>query len=150
MDKLISKAMDNVDWGLNSDISHPPRQRLTSRHPLWLDMQPVDIHERWQEDWQTASVVNHQLVRDPAIQLPGFDLPRRQWSTLNQFRTDQGHCRACHKRWGLTDSELCDCGEVQTMSHIVNTCPKTKFDGGLQALNKADTDAMDWLNNFRP
>jgi len=150
VDKLISKATDNVDWSLHQDISHPPRHRLSSRHPLWSDMKPVDIHERWQEDWQTASVVNNQLVRDPAIQLPGFDLPRRQWSTLNQFRTDQGHCRACHKRWGLNDSELCDCGEVQTMSHIVNTCPKTKFDGGLQELNKADTDAMDWLNNFRP
>ena len=151
VDKLISKAMDNVDWGLHSDISHPPRHRLTyDIHSGWTCNLSTFMHERWQEDWQTASVVNHQLVRDPAIQLPGFDLPRRQWSTLNQFRTDQGHCRACHKRWGLIDSELCDCGEVQTMSYIVNSCPKTKFDGGLQALNKADTDAMDWLNNFRP
>ena len=150
VDKLISKATDNTNWGLHNDITHPPRHRLTSRHPLWSDMQPIDTHDQWQEDWQTASVVNNQLVRDPTIQLPGFDLPRRQWSTLNQFRTDQGHCRACHKRWGLTDSELCDCGEVQTMAHIVNSCPKTRFDGGLQELNTANTDAVDWLNNFRP
>ena len=150
VDKLISKATDNTNWGLHNDITHPPRHRLTSRHPLWSDMKPIDTHDQWQEDWQTASVVNNQLVRDPTIQLPGFDLPRRQWSTLNQFRTDQGHCRACHKRWGLTDSELCDCGEVQTMAHIVNSCPKTRFDGGLQELNTANTDAVDWLNNFRP
>ena len=28
-------------------------------------------------------------------------------------------------------NELCDCGEIQTMSHIVNSCPLTKFNKGL-------------------
>lgn len=150
VDKLISKAIENTKWDFHNDIVCPPRHRLTSRRPLWTDMQPVDTGTRWQEDWQTASVVNNSLVSDPAIQLPGFDLPRRQWSMLNRFRTDQGHCRACHKRWGLASSDLCDCGEVQTMSHIVNTCPRTKFDGGLQGLSSADADALDWLDNLRP
>ena len=150
VDKLISKAIENTKWDFHNDIVCPPRHRLTSRRPLWTDMQPVDTGTRWQEDWQTASVVNNSLVSDPAIQLPGFDLPRRQWSMLNRFRTDQGHCRACHKRWGLASSDLCDCGEVQTMSHIVNTCPRTKFDGGLQGLSSADADALDWLDNIRP
>jgi len=150
VDKLISKAIENTKWDFHNDIVCPPRHRLTSRRPLWTDMQPVDTGTRWQEDWQTASVVNNSLVSDPTIQLPGFDLPRRQWSMLNRFRTDQGHCRACHKRWGLASSDLCDCGEVQTMSHIVNTCPRTKFDGGLQGLSSADADALDWLDNIRP
>jgi hypothetical protein len=150
VDKLISKAIEDTKWDFHNDIVCPPRHRLTSRRPLWTDMQPVDTGTRWQEDWQTASVVNNSLVSDPAIQLPGFDLPRRQWSMLNRFRTDQGHCRACHKRWGLASSDLCDCGEVQTMSHIVNTCPRTKFDGGLQGLSSADADALDWLDNLRP
>ena len=150
VDKLISKAIENTKWDFHNDIVCPPRHRLTSRRPLWTDMQPVDTGTRWQEDWQTASVVNNSLVSDPTIQLPGFDLPRRQWSMLNRFRTDQGHCRACHKRWGLASSDLCDCGEVQTMSHIVNTCPRTKFDGGLQGLSSADADALDWLDNLRP
>ena len=48
----------------------------------------------------------------PTIRLPGFDLHRRQWSLLNRFRTCQGHCNACHKKWGFTDNELCDCGEI--------------------------------------
>ena len=109
-------------------------------------MEPVDTDNRWREDWQTASVVNNLLVSDPTIQLPGFNLSRRQLSTLNRFQTEQGHCRACHKRWGLTDNDLCDCGEVQTISHIVNTCHLTKFDGGLEALSRADIDAVDWLN----
>ena len=74
--------------------------------------------------------------------LPGFDLHRRQWSLLNSFWTVQGHCNACHKKWGFTDNELCDCGEIQTMSHIVNSCPLTKFDGLLR-LHEADEAAVD-------
>ena len=64
------------------------------------------------------------------------------------YRTGQGHCNACHKKWGFTDNELCDCGEIQTMSHIVNSCPLTKFDGGLLGLHEADEAAVDWLTTY--
>ena len=47
-------------------------------------------------------MVNSHLVCDPTIQQPGFDLPRQQWSLLNRFRTEQGHCGACRKKWRLT------------------------------------------------
>ena len=40
------------------------------------------------------------------------------WSLLNRFRMEQGH-RACRRKWRLTDTDLCPCGETQTMSHIV-------------------------------
>jgi len=52
------------------------------------------------------------------------------------------------KKWGFTDNELCDCGEIQTMSHIVNSCPLTKFDGGLLSLHEADEAAVDWLTTY--
>jgi len=46
---------------------------------------------------------------------------------------------------------------IQTMSHnIVDSCPLTKLDGGLQRLHAADQAAIDWLtslsynNNARP
>ena len=71
----------------------------------------IDVTSRWREDWQSATVVNSTLMVDPTIRLPGFDLHRRQWSLLNSFRTGQGHCNVCHKKWGFTDNELCDCGE---------------------------------------
>ena len=48
---------------------------------------------------------------------PGFDLPRQQWSLLNRFRTEQGHCGTCRRKWRLTDADVCPCGETQTMSH---------------------------------
>ena len=88
------------------------------------------------------------LVVDPTIRLPAFDLHRRQWSLLNRFRTGQGHCNACHKQWGFNYNELCDCGETQTMSHIVNSCPLTKFDGSLLRFHEADEAAIDWLTTY--
>ena len=103
----------------------------------------------WREDWQSATVVNSTLVVNPTIQLPGFDLHRRQWSLLNRFhRFRTGHFNVCHKKWGFTDNELCDCGEIQTMSHIVNSCPLTKFYGGLLRLHEADEAAVDWLTTY--
>jgi len=146
-DKLITQAECHRDWPLYDDIFHPPPLRLESHKPLWRDLQTIEVTSRWREDWQSAMVVNSTLVVDPTIRLPGFDLHRRQWSLLNRFRTGQGHCNACHKKWGFTDNELCDCGEIQTMSHIVNSCPLTKFDGGLLRLHEADEAAVDWLTS---
>ena len=46
----------------------------------------------------------------------GFDLPRQQWSLLNRFRTEQGHCGACRRKWRLTDTDLCFC-DPDDVSH---------------------------------
>ena len=91
------------------DVFHPPPLRLESCKPLWRDMQSIDVTSRWREDWQSATVVNSTLVVDPTIRLSSFDLHRCQWSLVNRFLTGQGHCNACHKKWGFTDNELCDC-----------------------------------------
>ena len=81
-------------------------------------------------NWMSAQVVNSHLVCDPTIRQPCFDLPRQQWSLLNRFRTEQGHCDACRRKWRLTDTDLCPCGEsreTQTMFHIVESCLLTKL-----------------------
>jgi len=122
--------------------------RLTSRKPLWLDLQPVDIKSRSRHNWKSAQVVNSHLVSDPTIRQPGFDQPRQQWSMLNHFRTEQGHCGACRRKWRLTDTDLCPCGETQTMSHIVESCPLTKLNGSLSRLHSADEDAVSWLTSY--
>ena len=44
---------------------------------------------RWKAVWQSASVVNKNLISDPTVPLPGFDLGR---STLNRFRIGHGRC----------------------------------------------------------
>jgi len=33
------------------------------------------------------------------------------------------------------------------MDHIVDTCPLTKFEGGLKLVHKADDDAVIWLES---
>ena len=37
-----------------------------------------------------------------------------------------------------TDTDLCSCGETQTMSHIVESCRLTKLNGDLSQLHSAD------------
>jgi len=79
---------------------------------------------------------------------PGFDLPRQQWSLLNHFRMEEGHCGACRRKWRLTDTDLCPCGETQKMSHIVESCPPTQLNGGLSWLRSADKDTVSWLASY--
>ena len=103
----------------------------------------TSIHiTQWREDWSSASVVNHTTVTDPTIQQPGFDLPRHTWSLMNRFRTGHGQCRANLHKWGLAQSSSRDCGQRQSENHIVDTCPLTKFEGGLNLLHEVDDDAV--------
>jgi len=68
--------------------------------------------------------------------------------TMIHLRMEQGHCGACRKKWRLTDTDLCPCAETQTMSHIVESCPLTKLNGGLSRLHSADEDAVSWLTSY--
>jgi len=144
----LAKIVKHSSWPIQPDILNPPLLRLTFRKLLWLDLQPVDIKIRWRHNWKSAQVVNSHLVCDPTIRQPGFDLPRQQWSLLNRFHMEQGHWGACRKKWWLTDADLCPCGETQTMSHIVESCPLTKLNGGLSRLHSADEDAVSWLTSY--
>ena len=109
---------------------------------------PVDIKTRWRHNWKSAQVVNSHLLCDPTIWQPGFDLPRQPWSLLNRFRTEQGHCGACRRKWRLTDTDLCPCGKTQTISHIVESYPLTKLNGGLSRLHSADEDTVSCLTSY--
>jgi len=79
-DKLVDKIVKHGSWPIQPDILSPPLLRLTSRKPLWLDLQPVDVKRQWRHNWKSAQVVNSHLVCDPTIRQLGFDLPRQQWS----------------------------------------------------------------------
>ena len=118
----------------NWPVFEHPAPRLASRRPIWSDMTPVDTTAQWREDWQSASVVNYTTETDATNWQPGFDLPRQSWSLLNRFQTGQGPCHAILHKWGLAKSQTCNCGQQQIMSHAVDTCPLTKFIGGLQLL----------------
>ena len=89
----FQNTVKHDSWPIQPDILSALLLRLTSRKPLWLYLQPVDIKSRWRHNWKSAEVVNSHLVSDPTIRQPGFDLPRQQWSLLNRFRTEQRHRR---------------------------------------------------------
>jgi len=74
-----------------------------------------------------------------------IDIPRQQRSLLNRFRTSQDHCGACKKKWNQAATDLCPCGEKQTMFHIVDSGPLSKLIGGLSQLHSADDEVVAWL-----
>ena len=49
---------------------------------------------------------------------------------------------------GDSQTLMCPCGETQTMSHIVESCPLTKLNGGLSQLHSAEEDAVSWLTSY--
>jgi len=51
-DKLVEKIVKHDSWPIQPDILSLPLLRLTSRKPLWLDLQPVDIKIRWRHNWK--------------------------------------------------------------------------------------------------
>jgi len=148
VDRLVAKATVHYAWPLNNDLLHPSQHWLTLRKPLRSDLKPVDIISQWRDDWSSASVVICDLVQDPTICPPGFSLPRKQWCTLNHFRTNQGHCGTCRKLRHLADSDVCACGATQTMSHIVESCPLTKVDAGLKKVHTVDDESVYWLSSY--
>jgi len=100
----IASSVYNITVGQSSLISLSlSLLQLTSGKPLWLYLQPVDTKSRWRHNWKSAQVVNSHLMCDSTIRQPGFELPRQQWSLLNHFSTEQGHCDACRRKWQLTD-----------------------------------------------
>ena len=63
------------------------------------------------------------------------------------FPNRSSPCRATVHKWGLAQSPSCDCGQQQTVNHIVDRYPLTTFEGGLNLLHKAADDAVIWLDS---
>jgi len=149
-DKLVEKIVRHDSWPIQPVILNPPFLRLTSRKPLWLDLQPADIKSRWRHGWKSARVVSSHLVCNPTIRQPGFDLPLQWWSHWTVFTQNRDTAVTAEGNGDFqsSDTDLCPCGETQTMSHIVESCPLTKLNSGLSQLHFADEDAVSWLTNY--
>ena len=83
------------------------------------------IAAMWKLEWEaSAPTLVHRHVSDPGEGVKGEDLRRKHCTTLNRLRTRVGLYKASMKKWGLTDSAACECGEQeQTADHIINSCP---------------------------
>ena len=51
--------------------------------------------------WKSAQVCDSTILQT------GFDLPRQQWSQLNHFHTEQGHCGASAEINGNLQTLIC-------------------------------------------
>ena len=134
---LSRKAQANEDHLLHRMLQErSTRARLKSRHPFCQqadhlsDLAPPGVTKqswlrtRWKDDWLAAPPSRlHNFIRDPRS-VPGLDLPRKQWTTLNRLRTGVGRFSSSMLKWGLMDSSVCECGAPeQTVDHILDVCP---------------------------
>jgi len=89
---MISKIKRNVNLPIYNDIEHQPNKRPKSRCPIWkVETNYNDLQVEWKKIlWLESEVRNSSLVEDPTVRIPGFNLPRASWTTLNRMKTEQG------------------------------------------------------------
>ena len=113
-DKLVEKIVKRDSWPMQPDILSPPLLRLTSRKPLWLDLQPVDIKSRWRHNLKSAQVVNSHLVwphnpatgfRPPSATVVSADEDAVSW--LTSYGSWHAYEKKINKRiWHRTKTEM--------------------------------------------
>lgn len=149
--KEWGKCSADPDLPLHQDCLDNQRQRLKSRRPSWklgerLIREDFLPQTAWQNEWYTSNPDSANLIIDPSHKPPGFNLPRRTWTTLNRIRTGHGRCQYMKHKWGISDDASCDCGhQQQTTFHIVTECPLRKFPGTMSDIHEASEEAVDWM-----
>ena len=132
------KVAANADRCLQEDDprhplhgQHPAKHRLTSRNSFLDSTEALNTSKQdarttlWVEEWNALGERSTEW-RDRGI-IPnehlasGTDEPWSTWRSLNRLRVQKGRCRAMMKMWKLSHTDVCDCGERQTMSHLM-TC----------------------------
>ena len=148
--KLTKSIKDNPALPAYSYITRPPRVRLKSRRPIWsVEEKSHSAEDEWRPLWTNSEVVNSDLIRQPIVRVPSFDLPRRAWVQLNRVRTNMGCCNYLLWKWGRRESPACDCGaEEQAIRHIVEECSLRRFSGALRDIHEAKEEAVDWLRGL--
>jgi len=134
----LEKIVKHDSWPIQPDMLNPPLLQLTSRKPLWLDLQPVDIKSRWRHNWKSAQVVNFSLSVWPHNPATRFWPPSATVVSAELFSHGTETLYACRRKWRLIDTDLCPCSKTQTMSCIVRSCPLTKLNDSLSRLHSAD------------
>ena len=144
----------------NTTTTVLPPNRLKSRHPYskaaqeMLQSTPVDMSKdtwlaaSWKKAWETGGPSRlHRHISDPGGGVKGEDLPRHQWTMLNRLRTGVGRFKSSMKKWGLSNSAACECGEPeQTAEHLITDCSlySPPSEAGLFTLGP---ETRAWLND---
>jgi len=61
-----------------------------------------------------------------------------------------GHGRGYNllHKWDMLESFICACGDVQSICHIIEICPTTKFISEIEKQHKGSPIGMGWLTNI--
>ena len=126
----------------------------TSEHNTTVIMtSPTHHHLTWHPE-SLCGVSRNQLTSTVNGENPGS---RPRWTMHTSWTTPQSDNRALlfldnnglswtvsapdkvttvpvRRNGNFQDSDQCSCGETQTMSHIVESCPQTRLHGGLSKL----------------
>ena len=132
--------------------------RLKSRNPVSIrtsglinrisNINYIESPETWVEVacsnlWETSNQYLRTFIHSPYKHPPGYELKRAHWVLLNRLRSGHGRYAAFMKKIGLSESELCICGSIQTPDHVLIFnifCIRGN-------IGTVGNDFKDWLND---
>jgi len=90
----------NKSLPLHRYINNNPKQRLKSRKPPWkmaqqLSKENYNLNSKWTDEWRLDNPDKFSIIEKPTERPPGFQLPRKEWVTLNRLRTGHGKREIC-------------------------------------------------------
>jgi ribonuclease HI len=116
-DKLAKQATSHLR-------EHDFKSLLTSRRQT-LQQETL---KQWRTEWRTSTKGQHARRIDAATPGPHVrhlydNLPRNRANLLAQLRT--GHCwlKSYRMKIGYIDDDKCECGEPETVEHVLMECP---------------------------
>ncbi|XP_050504885.1 uncharacterized protein LOC126883395 [Diabrotica virgifera virgifera] len=140
--------MNNINLPIHQDTEDARNTRLRSRKPpiktARMIHEEFNITNAWCQEWNAWQNNMPCITHKP----PGFDLPRKTWSTLNRIQTRHGRCVHMLHKWGKNPSPQCDCGENQTIDHIIEECPSRSYNGSPEDFLFATSESIDYINTL--
>ena len=132
------KVASNADRCLQEDDPrHPLHGQRPAKHRLpsinsFLDSTEALTTSKqdprttlWVEEWnalgnRSTEWRDREIIPNEHL-TSGTDESWSTWRSLNRLRVQKGRCRAMMKTRKLSHTDVCDCGERQTVSHLM-TC----------------------------
>ncbi|VVC34194.1 Hypothetical protein CINCED_3A011064 [Cinara cedri] len=89
-----------------------------SRVPIWhAETQSELVEYLCTRRWEQSKIRNRDLIKEP-------------------FKKNKEDATTYFTNGGMVDSPLCECGEMQTIKHMVELYPITMFKEGLTKLHE--------------
>lgn len=95
---------------------HPPRLKSRKSFLRTAKVLTKTPEERIQELWRQSTSRNIPGKEEIS---KGSHLSYTTWRALNRLRVGVSRCKKTLVKWGYTNDETCDCGEIQDEAHLL-------------------------------